>query len=112
MAAVMGTAGCTSVGSLGVITKSSAEPGKIFSRGAGFEEIGPARGRACRAHVLGLVPMGNADIQRAVDRALGRSGGDALVSVTTSNSLYGIFPIYNVFAITCTEVRGTAVRLR
>jgi hypothetical protein len=57
-----------------------------------------------------VVPWGNSDIQKAVDEALHTSGGDALVNVTTATSLYGIFPIYNLFSFTCTTVKGTAVK--
>jgi hypothetical protein len=47
-----------------------------------------------------------------VDKALAPSGGDALVNVTVSNSLYTFIPIYNLFSYACTEVRGIAVKLQ
>ena len=58
-----------------------------------------------------MIPWGNSDVQTAVDRALAPTGGDALVNVATSSSLYGFLPIYNVFSFTCTRVKGTAVKL-
>lgn len=39
------------------------------------------------------------------------SSGDALVNVSTSSSLYGFIPIYNVLSFTCTTVRGTAIAI-
>jgi hypothetical protein len=57
-----------------------------------------------------VVPFGNSDIQTAVDKALESTGGDAMINVASSTSLYGFVPIYNVFSITCTTVRGRAVK--
>jgi hypothetical protein len=103
--------GCVSVGSLGVITKSSVDPVSVLGKSHSFKELGPAEGQACRYFALAVIPWGNSDIQTAVDRALLPTEGDALVNVTTSTSLYGFVPIYNVFSFTCTSVKGTAVKL-
>jgi hypothetical protein len=35
---------------------------------------------------------------------------DGLVHVATSTSLYNFFPLYNVYTLTCTTVRGTPIR--
>lgn len=105
-------AGCTSVGSLGIIAKSSADPLELLKQGHKVEALGPAQGRACRYFLLAVVPWGNSDIQAAVDDALAKSGGDALINVSTSTSLYGFIPIYNVFSFTCTTVIGTAVKIQ
>jgi hypothetical protein len=102
---------CTSVGSLGVITKSSADPVSVLGKSHSYKELGPAEGQACRYFALAVIPWGNSDIQTAVDRALQPTEGDALVNVTTSTSLYGFVPIYNVFSFTCTTVKGTSVKL-
>ncbi len=67
-------------------------------------------GEACRYFVLAIFPWGRSDFQAAVDSALKRSGGDALVNVTVESSLYGFLPIYNVFSYTCTKVRGVAIK--
>ncbi len=103
--------GCTSVGSLGIIAKSSADPVSLLSKGHSVKDLGPAEGRACRYFALAVIPWGNSDIQNAVDQALQKTGGDALVNVSTSTSLYGFAPIYNVFSFTCTSVKGTAVKV-
>ncbi|MBI3553846.1 MAG: hypothetical protein HY077_15230 [Elusimicrobia bacterium] len=103
---------CTSVGQLGLVTKSAVDPAAILRSGRQFKEIGPAEGRACRHFVLGVLPWGNADIQAAVDEALKASGGDALVNATTSNSHYGFIPFYNLYSFTCTAVKGTAIKFQ
>jgi hypothetical protein len=98
------------MGSLGLITKSSVDPVNLVKKSHLVRELGPAEGQACRYFALAVVPWGNSDIQAAVDRALEPSAGDALVNVSTSTSLYGFVPIYNVFSFTCTKVKGTAVK--
>jgi hypothetical protein len=60
--------------------------------------------------VIALVPFGDSTVSTAVDRALAASGGDALLNVNVSSSLYGFVPIYNVLSFTCTEVKGTAIQ--
>ena len=108
---LLSLAGCTSMGSLGVITKSSVDPVSVLGKAHSYKELGPAEGQACRYFALAVIPWGDSDIQTAVDRALQPSEGDALVNVSTSTSLYGFVPIYNVFSFTCTTVKGTAVKL-
>ena len=103
--------GCTSVSTLGVVTKSSADPGAVLKSGQSYKELGAAEGEACRYFLLGMVPWGDATFSKAVDNALAKTGGDALINVTVSNSLYGFVPIYNIFAYTCTEVKGIAIKL-
>ena len=108
---LLSLAACTSVGSLGVITKSSSDPVSLLGKSHSVKDLGPAAGQACRYFALAVIPWGDSDIQTAVDRALQTSGGDALVNVATSTSLYGFVPIYNIFSFTCTTVKGTAVKL-
>jgi hypothetical protein len=108
---VLALSGCVSVGSLGIITKSSIDPASTLKTGHSVKDLGPAEGQACRYFVIAVIPWGNSDIQAAVDKALAPSGGDALVNVTTSTSLYGFIPVYNVLSFTCTTVKGTAVKL-
>jgi uncharacterized protein YceK len=103
--------GCTSVGTLGIVTRTSADPGAVLKAGQSFKELGPAEGEACRYFLLAIVPWGDATFSKAVDNALAKSGGDALVNVTVINSLYGFIPIYNFFTYTCTQVRGIAIQL-
>ena len=57
-------------------------------------------------------PFGDATFSSAVDDALAQRGGDALLNVTVSNSLYGFVPIYNVYSFTCTSVQGVAVKFK
>lgn len=104
-------AGCTSVGTVGMVTKSSAEPVSILKNGQAYKELGAAQGEACRFFLLGMIPWGDATLSTAVDDALSKVGGDAMVNVTVSNSLYGFLPVvYNVFSYTCTDVKGIAVK--
>ena len=107
---VMFLAGCSSAGSLGMVVKSTADPGALLKNQTAFREIGPAAGEACRFFVLGILPFGQSDVAAAVDEALTSSGGDALLNVTVSSSLYGFIPMYNLFSYTCTNVRGIAVK--
>jgi len=105
------SAGCTSVGTVGMVTKSTAEPVSILKNGQAYKEVGPAQGEACRFFLLGMIPWGDATMSTAVDDALSKVGGDAMVNVTVSNSLYGILPVFwNVFSYTCTDVKGIAVK--
>lgn len=103
--------GCTSIGTLGIVTRSSGDPGALLKDGQSYKELGPTEGEACRYFLLGMVPWGDATFSKAVDNALTRAGGDALINVTVSNSLYGFVPLYNVFSYTCTEIKGIAVKL-
>jgi len=105
-------AGCTSFGSLGFVMKSSADPTLILHSGATYEELGSVEGRACRFLALALVPWGNSNFQTAVDIALSEKGGDALVNVSESSSLYGFIPVYNFLSYTCTTVKGIAIKIQ
>jgi hypothetical protein len=94
-----------------MVTKSSAEPVSILKNGQAYKELGAAQGEACRFFLLGMIPWGDATLSTAVDDALSKVGGDAMVNVTVSNSLYGFLPVvYNVFSYTCTDVKGIAVK--
>ena len=104
--------GCTSTGSLGIVTKASANPAGLLQSAQEFEELGFAEGSACRHFVLGIIPFGNSTMEEAVNNALEKTGGDALINVTTSSSLYGFIPIYHVYAYTFTEVKGTAIQFK
>ncbi|GFE59592.1 TRL-like family protein [Geobacter sp. AOG2] len=110
LATVMLCAGCTSVGSVGMVTKNMGDPGALLRNGQPYTEIGTAEGEACRFFLLNVVPFGNSSFSAAVEEALEDSKGDALLNVTVSSSLYGFIPIYNIFSYTCTNVRGTAIK--
>ena len=101
---------CSSTGNLGIVTKSSADPLKLIKSSQNFEEIGAAKGEACRYFLLAIIPWGESDMEKAVDEALAKSGGDALVNVSVTSDLYGFIPLYNVFSYTCTSVQGIAIK--
>ena len=107
---VVGLCGCSSSGNLGMIVKSTADPAALLANKTSFREIGPADGEACRFFMLAILPFGKSDVATAVDEALTKSGGDALLNVSVSSSLYGFVPIYNIFTYTCTNVKGIAVK--
>ncbi len=103
-------AGCSSSGTLGIISKRTSDPGAMFRNGQGYQELGPVKGESCRYFLLAIVPWGDSTLSVAVDNALATVGGDALINATVSSGLYGYIPIYNVFSYTCTEVSGTAIK--
>ena len=107
--AVLSLSGCSTIGSVGMITRSKADPLALLKTPQTIKELGPAQGEACRYSLLAILPWGKSDLQTAVDEALAK-GGDALVNVAVSSSLYAFIPIYNVFSYTCTTVKGTAVK--
>jgi hypothetical protein len=111
VAALVMISGCTSVGSLGLVTRSTGDPGALLRNPQQYKELGSVKGEACRFFLLAVAPWGDATMSTAVDDALSKVGGDALMNVTVSNSLYGFVPIYNVFTYTCTEVKGIAIKL-
>ena len=104
--------GCTSVGNLGIVTKPSADAASLLKSGRAYKELGPAEGEACRHFLLAIIPWGDSSFSTAVNNALAEKGGDALVNVTVSSSLYGFIPIYNVYTYTCTTVKGIAVKFQ
>lgn len=101
--------GCTSIGSLSLIARSDADVARLFQSGQTVEKLGPVEATACRHFILAIVPFGNADVSKAVDKALAGTKGNALINVTTATSLYGFIPVYNVYSFSCTTVRGTAI---
>lgn len=111
LAALLFTA-CTSVGNLGIVTKPTADAANLLKSGKNFQELGPVEGSACRHFILAIIPFGDSAFSTAVDEALAQKGGDALLNVTVSSSLYGFIPIYNVYSFTCTDVRGVAIKFQ
>jgi hypothetical protein len=103
-------AGCSSSGTLGLVTKSTADPASLLRQGRGFKELGPVQAKVCRHFVLAIIPWGDSNFSSAVDKALIERGGDALLNVTVETSLYGFIPIYNVYTFTCTTVQGIAIK--
>lgn len=73
-----------------------------------YEVVGPVSGEACRSFLLLFIPLGGSNrLQAAIDRALEKSRGDALIEVTTD---YKIFTFYPLIQRQCTLVNGLAVR--
>jgi len=103
-------AACSSTGNLGMVTKSVAEPGSLLTSSHPYKVIGPTKGKACRYFLLGIIPWGDSTLKTAMDKALAETGGDALINLSVSTSLYGFVPIYNVFCFTCTTVEGIAIK--
>jgi hypothetical protein len=83
-----------------------------LKNGVQFEELGQVEGSACRHFIIAVIPFGNSSFSKAVENALEERGGDALINVTVSSSLYGFIPIYNVYSFTCTTVQGVAVKFK
>ncbi|HLO25878.1 MAG TPA: hypothetical protein VK187_07180 [Geobacteraceae bacterium] len=102
--------GCSSSGTLGIVMKRTSDPGAMLRNAQTYKELGPVQGETCRYFLLAIAPWGDSAFSTAVDDALGKVGGDALINVTVSSGLYGYIPIYNVFSYTCTEVSGTAIK--
>lgn len=104
--------GCSSTANLGLITRSTAKPSDIIEKQHLVKEVGPVKGQACRWFFVGLIPFGNSTLPKAVDKALAKNGGDALINVSVTTSLYGFMPIvYNVVSFTCTTVEGVAIKI-
>lgn len=74
----------------------------------GYKVVGPAQGKACRKLLLGSIPIGKSNnrYQAAIDDALSRSGGDALIEMTMDIS----FTWYPFVSFNCTHVNGLAVK--
>ena len=111
LVAILFIAGCSSTGNLGMVTKSQANPSSLLSSSHSFKEIGLVKGHACRFFLLGVAPWGNSTFSQAIDNAL-ENGGDALINVSVTSSLYGFVPIYNIFCYTCTNVEGIAIEFQ
>lgn len=105
-------AGCSTTGRLGIVTKSSADPSALLKNAQGYEELGPVEGQACRHFILAIILFGESDFEKAINKALEQTGGDALINVLAESSLYGFIPIYNVYTFTCTTVKGTAIKFK
>ena len=100
------------MGTLGLVTKSGSDPGAVLRNTQPYIEIGPASASSCRFFLLGVAPWGNGTFTYALEQALAKSGGDALINVAVQNSLYGLIPILNVFTWQCTDIQGTAIKFQ
>ncbi|MDA8059160.1 MAG: hypothetical protein ACYCXP_05350 [Leptospirillum sp.] len=105
---------CTSTGSLGLISNSETETDLGPHDSHRFHRVGSEiTGTACRHFILGIIPWGDSDVETALRHALHAHPSlkaDGLVHVTTETSLYGFFPLYDVYTLTCTTVKGIPIR--
>lgn len=69
--------GCSSTGTLGIVTKSSANPAALLQSAQDFEDLGLTEGKAYRHFILAIAPFGNSNFEAAVNKALEKTGGDA-----------------------------------
>jgi hypothetical protein len=104
--------GCSSTGSVGIITKPMADPAGLLRSGRAYQELGFVEGQQCRHFVLAIIPWGDGDIAHAVEDALAQKGGDAIINANVETSLYGFIPIYNIYSFTCTTVKGVAIKFQ
>ena len=108
--ALFGMTACVSTGQVGILARSGSNPASLITQANPYEDVGLTSGRACRHFVVNLVPFGDSAVSTAVDKALTAVGGDALLNVAVSSSLFGFIPYYNVYAFSCSSVSGTAIR--
>ena len=74
---------CTSVGQVGAMTDSSADPGVVIREAHPYHEIGPAKGTACLVSSGGARPLGgDPTASQALEEARAATSGDALLNVT------------------------------
>lgn len=105
---------CTSTGTLGLISNSETETDLSPHDSHRFHRVGTEiTGTACRHFILGIIPWGDSDVETALRHALHAHPAlkaDGLVHVTTETSLYGFFPLYDIYTLTCTTVKGIPIR--
>lgn len=107
-------AGCTSTGNLGILSNSETEADLGPHDPHTFHRVGSEiTGKACRHFILGVLPIGQSDIESALKDALTKHPelkADGLVHISVQSTLYGFFPIYNVYTVTCTTIKGIPIR--
>jgi len=108
--------GCSSQGRVGILSRGfslEADAGALLQHGRSFDDLGAVQGEACRHLILLAIPWGGgsfgwgtATVSYALEEALKVKGGDALLNVRVTTSLYNFL----VYAFTCTSLEGTAIR--
>ena len=113
-AAILLLSGCTSTGNLGILSNSETEADLGPHDPHTFHRVGTEiTGKACRHFILGVLPIGSSDIESALKNALSQHPelkADGMVHISVQSTLYGFFPIYNVYTVTCTTIRGVPIR--
>lgn len=95
---LMAVSGCASEGRVGILSRGfslEADAGHLLRNGRTFDELGPVHGEACRHLILLAIPWGGgsfgwgtATLSSALESALSIRGGDALLNVRVTTSLY------------------------
>lgn len=114
LAGILLMAGCTSTGNLGILSNSETEADLGPHDPHTFHRVGSEiSGEACRHFILGVLPIGRSDIESALKDALLKHPelkADGMVHISVQSTLYGFFPIYNVYTVTCTTIKGVPIR--
>lgn len=74
-----------------------------------YKVVGRAQGKSCRTLLFYFIPLGTSTnrYQAAIDDALSKSGGDAIIEMTMDMSFTHGYPL---FGRVCTHVNGLAVK--
>ena|GEM_PF-2956485 len=72
-----------------------------------YKILGPAAGESCESHFMGILVSSPSRLQAAIDNALQKSGGDAIIEMTSDLQVSNSFFINTQ----CTLVNGLAVKI-
>lgn len=109
MLGTLALAGCQTSSQVGIITRPSGDPGAVIRIAQPYHELGLRQGKTCRYFLLAVIPWGDGTVAKALDEALTPVGGDALINVLVTSSLFTFIPYFNIFSFGCTTVQGVAV---
>jgi hypothetical protein len=111
LVALVFAAGCSSTSNHSILTLQELDAAGLVRDPHEIKDLGPVEGQACRFFLLALIPFGDSSLGKAIEKAVLKVGGDAVINASVTSSLYGFVPIYNVLSFTCTTVKGVAVKL-
>lgn len=111
MGLLLVVSGCSTTSHMGVMTAQDSNPEAMLRNANDYERMGHVEGDSCRFFALGIAPWGDSTPAAAIEDALSGTDADAVINGSTTTSLYGFVPIYNIFSFTCTTVRGTAIKV-
>lgn len=72
----------------------------------GYRIMGRSEGSVSKASLFGLIPLGKADMEEAIQKAIEKRGGDELINVTW----YHTYTNYYVVQVYTFTVRGTVIK--
>ncbi len=111
--------GCATTGHLGLATRSSFNSTSLFIAGVHYKELGQVTGIACRFILLPAFQDRN-DFAAAVEDALAKRRGDALIHITIRTQHPSFWKWQLDFILMalrrgfpgfiCTEVKGLAIK--